>query len=43
MHVVDMIPGDVAARKAAVVVCNGGAGTGYQALAEGTPIVSIPL
>jgi UDP:flavonoid glycosyltransferase YjiC (YdhE family) len=42
VHVVDMIPGDLAARKAAVVVCNGGAGTGYQALAEGTPIVGIP-
>jgi UDP:flavonoid glycosyltransferase YjiC (YdhE family) len=24
------------------VVCNGGASTGYQALAEGTPIVGIP-
>jgi UDP:flavonoid glycosyltransferase YjiC (YdhE family) len=43
VRVVDMIPGDLAARKAAVVVCNGGAGTGYQALAEGTPIVSVPL
>jgi UDP:flavonoid glycosyltransferase YjiC (YdhE family) len=42
VHVVDMIPGDLAARKASVVVCNGGAGTGYQALAEGTPIVGIP-
>jgi UDP:flavonoid glycosyltransferase YjiC (YdhE family) len=42
VHVVDMIPGDLAARKAAVVVCNGGAGTGYQALAEGTPTVSTP-
>ncbi len=42
VHVVDLIPGDLAARKAAVVVCNGGAGTGYQALAEGTPIVGIP-
>jgi UDP:flavonoid glycosyltransferase YjiC (YdhE family) len=42
VHVVDMIPGDLAARKAAVVVCNGGASTGYQALAEGTPIVGIP-
>lgn len=40
--VVEMIPGDLAARKAAVVVCNGGASTGYQALAEGTPIVGIP-
>ncbi len=42
VHVVEMIPGDLAARKAAVVVCNGGASTGYQALAEGTPIVAIP-
>ncbi len=42
VHVVDMIPGDLAARKAAVVVCNGGAGTGYQALAEGRPTVSTP-
>jgi UDP:flavonoid glycosyltransferase YjiC (YdhE family) len=37
-----MILGDLSARKAAVVVCNGGASTGYQALAEGTPIVGIP-
>jgi UDP:flavonoid glycosyltransferase YjiC (YdhE family) len=43
VHVVNMIPGDLAARKAAVVVCNGGAGTGYQALAEGTPTVSTPF
>jgi UDP:flavonoid glycosyltransferase YjiC (YdhE family) len=42
IRVVDMIPGDLAARKAAVVVCNGGASTGYQALAEGTPVISIP-
>ncbi|MGZ4862755.1 MAG: glycosyltransferase [Halobacteriota archaeon] len=42
VRVVDMISGDLAARKAAVVVCNGGASTGYQALAEGTPIVGIP-
>ncbi|MGZ4853519.1 MAG: glycosyltransferase [Halobacteriota archaeon] len=42
VRVVDMIPGDLAARKAAAVVCNGGASTGYQALAEGTPIVGIP-
>ncbi|MGZ4852809.1 MAG: glycosyltransferase [Halobacteriota archaeon] len=42
VHVVDMVPGDLAARKATVVVCNGGASTGYQALAEGTPVVGIP-
>jgi UDP:flavonoid glycosyltransferase YjiC (YdhE family) len=43
VHMVDMIPGDLAARKAAVVVCNGGTGTGYQALAEGTSTVSTPF
>lgn len=42
VRVVDMIAGDLAARKAALVVCNGGASTGYQALAEGKPIVGIP-
>lgn len=42
VRVVDMIRGDEAARRAAVVVCNGGASTGYQALAHGTPIVGIP-
>ncbi|MGZ4852363.1 MAG: glycosyltransferase [Halobacteriota archaeon] len=42
VKVVDMIPGDLAARKAAVVVCNGGSGPGYQALAEGTPVFGIP-
>jgi UDP:flavonoid glycosyltransferase YjiC (YdhE family) len=36
------LPGDLAARKAAVVVSNGGSSTGYQALAEGTPVVGIP-
>jgi UDP:flavonoid glycosyltransferase YjiC (YdhE family) len=42
VRVVEMIPGNLAARKAAVVVCNGGASTAYQALAEGTPIIAIP-
>ena len=28
VHVVDIIPGDLAARKAAVVACNGGPATG---------------
>jgi UDP:flavonoid glycosyltransferase YjiC (YdhE family) len=41
VRAVEMVPGDLAARRAAVVVCNGGASTGYQALAEGTPIVGI--
>ncbi len=34
--------GDEAARRAAVVVSNGGSTTGYQALAEGTPVVGVP-
>jgi UDP:flavonoid glycosyltransferase YjiC (YdhE family) len=42
VHVVGLAPGDLAARKASVVICNGGASTAYQALAEGTPIVGIP-
>lgn len=41
VRVVEMVRGDVAARRADVVVCNGGASSGYQALAEGTPIVGI--
>jgi UDP:flavonoid glycosyltransferase YjiC (YdhE family) len=42
IHIVDVAPGDRLARKAALVICNGGASTGYQALAEGTPLVGIP-
>jgi UDP:flavonoid glycosyltransferase YjiC (YdhE family) len=42
LHVVDVAPGDLLARKAALVICNGGASTGYQAIAEGTPLVGIP-
>lgn len=41
VRAVEMIPGDLAARRATAVVCNGGASTGYQALAEGTPVVGI--
>ncbi|MBS0658980.1 MAG: glycosyl transferase family 1 [Verrucomicrobia bacterium] len=42
VRLVEMVPGDVVARKATVVVCNGGASTAYQSLAEGTPVVGIP-
>jgi UDP:flavonoid glycosyltransferase YjiC (YdhE family) len=42
VHVADLLPGDVAARRAAVVVSNGGSSTGYQALAEGRPVVGLP-
>ena len=36
------VRGDLAARRAAVVICNGGGSTAYQALAEGTPVVGLP-
>lgn len=42
LQIVDVAPGDWLARRAALVICNGGASTGYQALAEGTPLVGIP-
>lgn len=38
----DYAPGDLAARRAAVVVSNGGSSTTYQALAEGTPVLGLP-
>jgi UDP:flavonoid glycosyltransferase YjiC (YdhE family) len=42
MHLVDYAPGDLAARRAALVITNGGSSTGYQALAEGTPVLGLP-
>jgi len=42
VRVVDMVQGDLVARRASVVICNGGASTAYQALAEGAPVVGIP-
>lgn len=42
VRVVDLVPGELVARRAAVVICNGGASTAYQALAEGAPVVGIP-
>src|SRR5438309_11465761 len=41
VHVADYLPAHLAARRAAVVVSNGGSTTGYQALAEGRPILGI--
>ncbi len=38
----DFLPGELAARRAAVVISNGGSTTGYQALAEGRPVLGIP-
>ena len=37
----DYLPGDRAARESALVISNGGSTTGYQALAEGTPVIGI--
>ena len=37
------VRGDLAARAARVVISNGGSSTGYQALAEGTPVVGLPF
>jgi UDP:flavonoid glycosyltransferase YjiC (YdhE family) len=37
------VRGDLAAERAAAVVCNGGASTAYQALTAGTPVVGLPL
>jgi len=39
----DYLPGDLAARRAAVVISNGGSTTGYQALAQGRPVLGIPF
>ncbi|HMJ12025.1 MAG TPA: nucleotide disphospho-sugar-binding domain-containing protein [Polyangiaceae bacterium] len=40
---VDFAPGDEAARRSAFVITNGGSSSGYQALAEGTPVLGIPF
>jgi UDP:flavonoid glycosyltransferase YjiC (YdhE family) len=41
MTVADFLPGRLACAWADLVICNGGASTGYQALAEGVPIIGI--
>jgi UDP:flavonoid glycosyltransferase YjiC (YdhE family) len=41
VHVAELLPGDRAARRARLVICNGGSSTGYQALAEGRPVIGI--
>ncbi len=40
--VTDFVPGDVVARRAALVVSNGGSTTSYQALEAGTPVLGLP-
>jgi UDP:flavonoid glycosyltransferase YjiC (YdhE family) len=41
VFVADYLPGHLAARRAMAVVSNGGSTTGYQALAEGRPVLGI--
>lgn len=41
VHAADFLPGQLLAERAAAVVCNGGSTTGYQALAQGTPVLGI--
>ena len=38
----DYLPGHLAAQRARLVITNGGSSTGYQALAEGKPVVGLP-
>ena len=39
---VPLMRGELAARRASLVFCSGGASTAWQALAEGTPVVGMP-
>jgi UDP:flavonoid glycosyltransferase YjiC (YdhE family) len=41
--VTDFVPGDVVAKRASLVICNGGSTTGYQALEQGTPVLGLPF
>ena len=43
VHAAEFLPGDVAARRASLVICNGGSSTAYQALAEGVPVLGLPF
>jgi UDP:flavonoid glycosyltransferase YjiC (YdhE family) len=44
-HVIpaDFVPGHEAARRAQLVICNGGSSTAYQALHEGVPVLGLPF
>jgi UDP:flavonoid glycosyltransferase YjiC (YdhE family) len=39
----DFVPGHEAARRARLVICNGGSSTAYQALHEGVPVLGLPF
>jgi UDP:flavonoid glycosyltransferase YjiC (YdhE family) len=42
-YAADYLPGSAVAKKCAFVVSNGGSSTGYQALAEGIPVLGVPF
>ena len=42
VYACEFVPGDIAARRSALVICSGGASTAYQALNEGVPVLGIP-
>ena len=42
VYAADYLPGQAAAARSSLVVCNGGSGTVYQSLSEGTPVIGIP-
>jgi len=41
VYLADFLPGDAAAARASLVICNGGSPTTHQALAAGTPVLGI--
>ena len=42
-RVAEYLPGELAARQSDLVISNGGSTTGYQALAQGRPVIGIPF
>ena len=42
IHLADYLPGEVAAARAQLVICNGGSLAVYQALAAGVPVLGLP-
>lgn len=42
VHLADYLPGEDAAARARLVICNGGSPTVYQALAAGVPVLGLP-
>ncbi len=42
VHLADFLPGDDAARRSALVICNGGSPTTSQAFAAGAPVLGMP-